>query len=256
MSREDASIKYYSRLKELYDPATSATDSRYLQLKMEIMDEIQTKYIPDNILTNYMVKSMKDPESLWLMRKQFAIQSAANMFLTYMCCLHGRSPSRFQISRKTGGMYMSEILPATSAGSPIITSSEAVPFRLTPNMQHFITKTGVEGIVTAVLTALSKSLTLPEFDLSGTLTIFLRDEVVFWQSAYKQGPGPDTASATLVYTNVEKFIRRAETIGFLGENKDRNSNAPPAIHSTVSLISQATSPSHLCQMPESYQAWF
>jgi phosphatidylinositol kinase/protein kinase (PI-3 family) len=128
------------------------------------------------------------------MRKQFAIQSAASMFLTYMCCLHGRSPSRFQISRKTGGMYMSEILPgahqttpfgltpvanrtATSAGSPIITSSEAVPFRLTPNMQHFITKTGVEGIVTAVLTALSKSLTLPEFDLSGTLTIFLRDEV-------------------------------------------------------------------------------
>lgn len=44
-------------------------------------------------------------------------------------------------------------------------------------MQHFITRTGVEGIVSAVLTALSKSLTLPEFDLSGTLTIFLRDEV-------------------------------------------------------------------------------
>ena len=141
-----------------------------------------------------MVKSMKDPESLWLMRKQFAIQSAANMFLTYMCCLHGRAPSRFQFSRKTGGMYMSEILPgaelvstfnhapnanrtATAAGTPIITSSEAVPFRLTPNMQHYITKTGVEGTVTAVLTALSKSLTGPEFDLSGILTIFLRDEV-------------------------------------------------------------------------------
>jgi len=139
---------------------------------------------------------MKDPESLWLMRKQFAIQSAANMFLTYMCCLHGRAPSRFQFSRKTGGMYMSEILPgapftspleytpgtiangtATAAGTPIITSSEAVPFRLTPNMQHFITKTGVEGTVTAVLTALSRSLTGPEFDLSGILTIFLRDEV-------------------------------------------------------------------------------
>jgi phosphatidylinositol kinase/protein kinase (PI-3 family) len=93
-------------------------------------------------------------------------------------------------------MYMSEILPgahntttyghtpftnrtATAAGTPIITSTESVPFRLTPNMQHFITKTGVEGIVTAVLTALSGSLTFPEFDLSGTLTIFLRDEVSF-----------------------------------------------------------------------------
>jgi transformation/transcription domain-associated protein len=151
---------------------------------------------------------MKDPESLWLMRKQFAIQSAANMFLTYMCCLHGRAPSRFQFSRKTGGMYMSEILPgaqivstfdhapnanrtATAAGTPIITSSEAVPFRLTPNMQHFITKTGVEGTVTAVLTALSKSLTGPEFDLSGILTIFLRDEV---------GTLPDTAGEMLMYS--------------------------------------------------------
>jgi transformation/transcription domain-associated protein len=179
-------------------------------------------------------------------------------------------------------MYMTEILPATSSGSPIITSTEAVPFRLTPNMQHFITKTGVEGTVTAVLTALSRSLTLPEFDLSGTLTIFLRDEVnsiiaqngqnlhnqvVFWQSAYKQDPRPDTPNATLVYTNAEKFIRRAETIGFLGENKDRvsliwykgrdlTSQNPPAIHTTVSLISAATSPSLLCQMPESYQAWF
>lgn len=58
-----------------------------------------------------MIKTMKDSESLWLMRKQFAIQSAANMFLTYMCCLHGRAPSRFQLSRKTGGIYMTEILP-------------------------------------------------------------------------------------------------------------------------------------------------
>lgn len=167
--------------------------------------------IPENVLTNvswplngttrnyhltsqYMVKTMKTPESLWLMRKQFAIHSAANMFLTYMCCLHGRWPTRFQLSRKTGKMYMTEILPcepqhrppsatkliaplATTSNTPIISSSESVPFRLTPNMQHFITRTGVEGIVSAVLTALSKSLTLPEFDLSGTLTIFLRDEV-------------------------------------------------------------------------------
>ena len=88
---------------------------------------------------------------------------------------------------------------------------------------------------------------------------------------YKPENRPDTANATLVYTSVDKFIRRAETIGFLGENKDRvsfndclwvkslifqNPNAPPAIHTTVSLISAATSPSLLCQMPESYLAWY
>lgn len=97
-------------------------------------------------------------------------------------------------------------------------------------------------------------------------------QVVFWQSAYKQDPRNDTPNATLVYTNAEKFIRRAETIGYLGDNKDKVSlptrvmgtnadvsqtpNAPPAMHTTVALINAATSPNFLAQMPESYQAWF
>lgn len=61
-----------------------------------------------------MIKTTRTSESLWLMRKQFAIHAAASMFLTYMCCLHGRAPSRFHLSRKTGSMYMSEILPGES----------------------------------------------------------------------------------------------------------------------------------------------
>jgi transformation/transcription domain-associated protein len=69
LSRDDPSIKYYSRLKELHDPSMTVVsfsfpihfhermlmrqnDSRFLQLKMEIMNEIQTKYIPENVLTN------------------------------------------------------------------------------------------------------------------------------------------------------------------------------------------------------------
>jgi hypothetical protein len=97
-------------------------------------------------------------------------------------------------------------------------------------------------------------------------------QVVFWQSAYKQDPRNDTPNATLVYTNADKFIRRAETIGYLGENKDKVShhrhqividadlsqspNAPPALHTTVALVNAATSPNFLAQMPESYQPWF
>ncbi len=59
----------------------------------------------------------------------------------------------------------------------MISSSESVPFRLTPNMQHFITRVGVEGVVTAATTAISRSLMMPEFDLAGTLSLFIRDEV-------------------------------------------------------------------------------
>lgn len=61
---------------------------------------------------------MNGPENLWLMRKKFAAQTATTMFLTFVCCLSNRTPSRFYISRKTGLMYMSEILPGTIFRSP------------------------------------------------------------------------------------------------------------------------------------------
>lgn len=66
---------------------------------------------------------------------------------------------------------------AFAPGQPLINSSEAVPFRLTPNMQHFATRAGVEGVITGTCTAMARCLTAPEFDLSGTLSLFIRDEV-------------------------------------------------------------------------------
>lgn len=137
---------------------------------------------------------MSTPESLWIMRKQFAMQTATVTFLTFFGCLINRTPGRYHFSRKTGQMYMSEVLlgeltcqrhceitcadlTGFTSGQPTIASTESVPFRLTPNMQHFITRTGIEGVVVACITAIAKSLSAPEFELDGTLHLFVRDEV-------------------------------------------------------------------------------
>lgn len=56
-------------------------------------------------------------------------------------------------------------------------SNDAVPFRLTPNMQHFITPAGIEGLLTSGVMAMARSLSNPEFDLESSLSLFLRDEV-------------------------------------------------------------------------------
>jgi transformation/transcription domain-associated protein len=60
---------------------------------------------------------------------------------------------------------------------PLITSAESVPFRLTPNIQVMMGRAGVEGVMTAAVTAISQSLLAPGFDLAGTLSLFVRDEV-------------------------------------------------------------------------------
>ncbi|WVQ85959.1 hypothetical protein IAT38_008127 [Cryptococcus sp. DSM 104549] len=256
MSREETVLTYYDRLKELFEPTMTRGDPRFIQLKAELMEEVRIKMVPETIIENYMVRSMKGPESLWLMRKQFAIQTAATMFLTFVCCLSNRTPSRFYVSRKTGLMYMSEILPAFQPGQPLINSQETVPFRLTPNMQRFITRAGIEGVVTGTATAMAKCLSSPEFDLSGTLCLFIRDELLIWHNTYVKDVRADQPLISHVNKNVDLFVKRIQMMGFVGENKDKSATAPPVIHAVVSLISQATSSLNLAAMSETYMPWY
>lgn len=144
-------------------------------------------------------------------------------------------------------------------GQPLFHSSEAVPFRLTPNMQHFITRVGVEGVVSAAATAIAHSLTLPEFDLASTLHLFIRDEILTWQNTYNKGSADkhaDTPLTAHVYKNVDQFIKRAELMGHMGEVKDKVAGGPAINHAMVTLISQATAPTLLASMSETFMAWF
>jgi len=98
---------------------------------MELVEEVAAKYVPENILTNvssrprrlrnaesnktlhtrsqYMIRTMSDPSSLWLMRKHFALQTASTVFLSYVACLSNRNPNRFHFSLKTGLIFMTEL---------------------------------------------------------------------------------------------------------------------------------------------------
>jgi transformation/transcription domain-associated protein len=61
-----------------------------------------------------MVQTMNGPAELWRMRKQFALQLASLNFLSFVFCLTGRGPQRYHLSRSTGQMTMSELLPSMS----------------------------------------------------------------------------------------------------------------------------------------------
>lgn len=58
-----------------------------------------------------MIQIMDGPSELWKIRKQFALQIASCSFMTYVLCLSSRHPSRFQLSRVTGQVAMTELLP-------------------------------------------------------------------------------------------------------------------------------------------------
>jgi transformation/transcription domain-associated protein len=128
-----------------------------------------------------MIRTMESPSELWRMRKQFALQTASSSFMTYVLCLSSRHPSRFHVSRATGQIAMTELLPgmkiinsvhndtpigiqniAVSNQAPLFATSDVVPFRFTPNMQSFLGPIFTEGILTSGIMALGRCLTEPE----------------------------------------------------------------------------------------------
>ena len=44
----------------------------------------------------------------------------------------------------------------------MISNTESVPFRLTPNIEHFITPAGIEGVFAGSMVAIGQSLVEPE----------------------------------------------------------------------------------------------
>ncbi|KAF8076441.1 hypothetical protein FPV67DRAFT_1558921 [Lyophyllum atratum] len=235
------------------------TKTEYLTLKKDIYDEVTVKMIPEDLITKYMVNTMASPDDLWRMRKQFTLQIASTAFMTYTLCLSSRHPHRFHVSRSTGLIAMSELLPGVSNALPVFATSDVVPFRFTPNMQHFVGPIFTEGLLTSGILAIARSLTEPEFELEANLCLFSRDEVNSWLAMRNQPWQVDMLFRQSVAANIDGVVKRAETMACKLEREqavNNNNLTVPVIQTVTNLISSATNPIQLAKMGEMYHPWF
>ncbi|KAG6332834.1 hypothetical protein ID866_6255 [Astraeus odoratus] len=266
ITREDPILMSGEKLKRvLLDLKQSAgrvtSKTEYFTLRKEIMDEVVTKLVPDDVLTKYMTRVMEGPSDLWRMRKQFALQVAATSFMTYVFCLTSRLPCRFHISRATGLIAMSELLPGVASQAPVFASNDAVPFRLTPNMQRFLGPILTEGLLATSILAIARCLTEPDFGLDQQLCLFARDEVMTWLHGRGQPWTFDLSFRTNVSANIEGVIKRAEVMACKLERDQAIINPStqttvPVVQTVTNLISTATNPIQLMRMTETYHPWF
>ncbi|KAF9009027.1 hypothetical protein BDQ17DRAFT_1422200 [Cyathus striatus] len=266
ISREEpilfAGEKVKNVLREFRQSSTrQLTKTEYITLKKDIYDEVTVKMVPEDILTKYMIRTMDGASELWRMRKQFALQMASSSFMTYVLCLSSRHPSRFQISRSTGLIAMTELLPGVSNQLPMFATSDVVPFRFTPNMQNFLGPIFIEGIMTSGIMAIGRSLTEPEFDLEQALCLFARDEVAAWMTMRARPWAVDHVFRQGVTTNIEGIVKKAETMACKAERENALQNGGasmtvPVIQTVTNLISSATNPIQLAKMGELYHPWF
>ncbi|KAI0335467.1 atypical/PIKK/TRRAP protein kinase [Cubamyces sp. BRFM 1775] len=236
----------------------------YQLLKKELLDDVVAKSCPEDVLTRFMIKTMDGPSELWRMRKEFALQLASSSFMTYLICLGSRLPSRFHWSRSTGQIAMSEILPGLTPQAPYFTSADAVPFRFTPNLQHFLGPILTEGILACGIMSIGRCLTEPENELEHQLCLFARDEVMTWLHQHHRGKVPqiDMSFRLNVATNIEGVVKRAETMACKIEREQalqpgsQNTTTTPIVQTVANLISTATNPLNLVRMTEAFVPWF
>lgn len=129
---------------------------------------------------------MASPNDLWHLRKHMTTSMSSFIFMTYVMSMADRRPQRIHISRATGKMHTSDMVPceyfsttliylsrtktdlrslsrtAIVPGKPELVHGEPVPFRFTPNFQRFIGPHGIEGLLTSSLVATARALTESE----------------------------------------------------------------------------------------------
>ncbi|KNZ81468.1 Transcription-associated protein 1 [Termitomyces sp. J132] len=236
------------------------TKTEYLTLKKDIYDEVTVKMVPEDLITRYMISTMANSDELWRMRKQFTLQIASTAFMTFVLCLSSRHPHRFHVSRSTGLIAMSELLPGVSNVMPLFATNDVVPFRFTPNMQHFVGPIYIEGLITSGILAIARSLTEPEFELEQSLCLYSRDEVNSWMAMRNQPWQADGIFKQSVSANIEGVVKRAESMACKLEREQSINNGNlgtvPVIQTITNLISSATNPIQLAKMGEMYHPWF
>ncbi|CEQ40122.1 SPOSA6832_01706, partial [Sporobolomyces salmonicolor] len=253
----DASI---TALQDIYEQHCDSIGIRREDPVLAFTERIRTLYRQDPPLS-YMVKSMASPSDLWHLRKRMTMSMASFIFMTYILSMGGRTPSRIHISRSTGKVFTSDMLPCASNSLRLLSPSlsladfareplqsaivpnkpefinmEPVPFRFTPNFQRFIGPHGTEGLLTSSLMAIARCLTESEYDLEHRLSIF-------WLSMSKSDSRSNLREYVL--NAVDSVVRKAKVMSCKYEREKPPSASVPVNQSILELLLQATNPQNL-----------
>lgn len=214
------------------------TSDHMVTLRTEIFHAIQQKWVSNSILLQYFQQTYPNFEDFWLFRRQFSYQYAATSFMTYIMHMGNRYPSKIHISRRTGDIWSSELIPTMNSAKALFFNPEQVPFRLTPNIQTLMGPLAMEGIFACAIMAIARCLTEPKLELEQQLSIFVRDEVLNWTTQQQRV----VQLRDIVQNNIDFIVNRATSLATPPEGTNI-----PANQSVVDLISRAANPQQLSQ---------
>lgn len=237
-TKQNVSVAAYSSSPNTANNFQRTPDQQQV-LRTEILTAIQDKWVPPTVVLEYFQQTYPNFADFWLFRRQFAYQYAAVAFMTYVMHIGNRYPTKILISRSTGDIWGAELIPTINPAKAIFYNPEQVPFRFTPNIQTLLGPIATEGLFACAMMAIARCLTEPRHELEQQLSIFVRDEMMFWATAQHRGVLGVPQLRDLVFNNSDIIVNRAVS---LASPPDGNL---PANQTTIDLVSKAVNPQHL-----------
>jgi transformation/transcription domain-associated protein len=252
---------------------------QWANVRLESLNYVQQRYAEKDLVRQYFSATYTSFDDFWLFRRQFSYQLAALTYITFTMFMTTRYPSKMHISRRTGNVWGSELLPFLSPQRPYLHQPEPVPFRLTPNLQVLMGPIHTEGIFVAAVMAIARCLTsditapIPvtsaaangqngaaastttitdsmNSELEHHLSIFVRDEMQHWYMASHRQVVKEDEMRSNVMRNSEAIVNKAVAIA-----KEPTANNIPASQCVLDLIAKATNPEKLAQADLLWMPW-
>ncbi len=240
-----------------------------LNLRVDLFEEVCRKFVPADCLTRFIQAEQKDACAYWSFRRRFTAQYASFTFISYALAIGHRFPHKIGFSRDAVDLISYDLLPALNASGQL-TLTEAVPFRLTPNLQHFLTEVGIEGPFTSYLMALGQALSGKKQDLADYLSLYVRDELLAWlatpagsvmassmlPSGFDDSISTQSEIAAKIVQNVEIVMKRVQSMACHRESEKGAEVTQPLDQIVLDLISCAVNPQKLAHMDSHWHPWF
>ena len=223
-------------------------------MRLETFTAIQDRWVPSTIALHYFQQTYPSFSDFWLFRRHFSSQLASLTFMTYIMHMSARYPHKLSISRANGSVWGSELIPTISSGQALFHNAEPVQFRLTPNLQTLMGPLATEGIFSPAIMAIARCLTEPngqgEKELELQLSIFVRDEVIFWFTQQHKAPVVEHDLRKAVARNCEVVVKKAVSLARPPEAANL-----PANQTVIDLISKSVDPAALAQCDALWMGW-
>ncbi|KAI1391135.1 uncharacterized protein F4822DRAFT_175206 [Hypoxylon trugodes] len=244
MSKDEPVMFTMDKLRGLIDAKASrpTEQTQTSMARLEVFTAIQEKWVPRTVVLEYFQSIFPEFSEFWLFQRRFSYQLAALTFMTYILYSTNRYPHKIHIARGSGKIWGSEVMSFMAPGKPFFHNPEPVPFRLTPNLQTLMGPLATEGIFSCSIMAIARCLTEPEFELEHALTLFVRDEVIFWfTSSHRTIHLNENQLRETVQTNCDMIVKRAVS---LAQSPVGNL---PANQTVIDLIARSVNPMNLAQ---------